>query len=326
MPGRKPAGDPVVGSRVRAARIRRGMTQEALAEPLGVTLHQVHRMETGFAGISTVRLREIASVLGVPMSELVSDEKPAPLERDPRDLLVGIQERTELLLRRLETRGRGSGARMGSDGGSGRRVVGPELAFAGGFHGMAAGMGSEADIEVLGFEVEKPPTDIARLLGLAAEAKALLRVRRQGVGGTWYRTIRSWMPNDLFGDVAESRPQSRSLFSVLAERKGIHVVRADERLRVIAATADDAARLEVDVGTCLLEIERVCWTDSHKVAEVATIHTRPDLWEFWYRYPVGSVAYAEDWPWVRRTPTGGGSAPSVGGGGDPAHEGVRGLL
>ena len=57
--------DAHVGGRIRALRRSRGLTQERLAERLGLTFQQVQKYETGTSRFSASRLFEIGVVLGV---------------------------------------------------------------------------------------------------------------------------------------------------------------------------------------------------------------------------------------------------------------------
>ena len=57
--------DVFVGSRVRLRRLMVGMSQEALADRLGVTFQQVQKYEKGSNRISASRLQQIAKMLGV---------------------------------------------------------------------------------------------------------------------------------------------------------------------------------------------------------------------------------------------------------------------
>ena len=65
-----------VGSRVRLRRLLVGMTQEALAERLGLTFQQVQKYEKGTNRISGSRLFQIANVLGVAV-QFFFDEMPS---------------------------------------------------------------------------------------------------------------------------------------------------------------------------------------------------------------------------------------------------------
>ena len=57
-----------VGARIRERRIMLGLTQDQLAERIGVTYQQAHKYEKGINRVSAGRLFEIARILGVPVS------------------------------------------------------------------------------------------------------------------------------------------------------------------------------------------------------------------------------------------------------------------
>src|SRR5215831_1834416 len=57
-----------VGARVRERRIMLGLTQQQLADLIGVTYQQAHKYERAINRISAGRLFEIAQVLSVPVS------------------------------------------------------------------------------------------------------------------------------------------------------------------------------------------------------------------------------------------------------------------
>ena len=59
--------DVFVGSRVRLRRLMVGMSQEALADRLGVTFQQVQKYEKGATRVGAGRLLAIANYLGVPI-------------------------------------------------------------------------------------------------------------------------------------------------------------------------------------------------------------------------------------------------------------------
>lgn len=59
--------DTHVGGRVRLRRMLLGMSQEKLAEQLGLTFQQVQKYEKGINRIGASRLFELAHVLGVPV-------------------------------------------------------------------------------------------------------------------------------------------------------------------------------------------------------------------------------------------------------------------
>jgi len=57
-----------VGARIRERRIMLGLTQQQLADLIGVTYQQAHKYERGINRVSAGRLFEVAQVVGVPVS------------------------------------------------------------------------------------------------------------------------------------------------------------------------------------------------------------------------------------------------------------------
>ncbi len=83
---RASAADRHVGGRIRERRIMLGLSQQQLAQMIGVTYQQAHKYERGLNRISAGRLYEIAQVLNVAVSwffEGLSAE-PHPVEMSPR--------------------------------------------------------------------------------------------------------------------------------------------------------------------------------------------------------------------------------------------------
>lgn len=60
--------DRKLGQRVRTRRLEIGMSQERLAELLGVTFQQVQKYEKGVNRIAASRLHDIAAALDMPIS------------------------------------------------------------------------------------------------------------------------------------------------------------------------------------------------------------------------------------------------------------------
>ena len=73
------ATDNHVGGRIRERRIMVGLTQQRLAEMIGVTCQQAHKYERGINRVSAGRLFEIASALSAPITyfyEGIGEEGP----------------------------------------------------------------------------------------------------------------------------------------------------------------------------------------------------------------------------------------------------------
>lgn len=72
-----------IGSRVRARRVMLGMSQEKLAEALGLTFQQVQKYEKGVNRIGASRLLQIAGILDVGI-EFFFDGAPGLSQIRPR--------------------------------------------------------------------------------------------------------------------------------------------------------------------------------------------------------------------------------------------------
>jgi transcriptional regulator with XRE-family HTH domain len=76
-----------IGAKVREHRLLLGMTQQQLAEALGMTYQQVHKYETGTNRIASGQLGRIAQVLGVEIGQFFADAereeafRPTPSQR-----------------------------------------------------------------------------------------------------------------------------------------------------------------------------------------------------------------------------------------------------
>lgn len=79
-----------VGKRLRETRAAKGLSQEKLANRIGISFQQIQKYETGANRIGSSRLWEIAEVLGVPVAHffdgLESDVQPGDEVLSPRTL------------------------------------------------------------------------------------------------------------------------------------------------------------------------------------------------------------------------------------------------
>ena len=101
--GPSPSADDIdvqVGARIRQRRRELRMSQEALAQALGITRVQVFKYETGETRVSCGRLYDISSVLGRPVSWYFEHDdsisRPAPedeIVREIEELARGIRNR-----------------------------------------------------------------------------------------------------------------------------------------------------------------------------------------------------------------------------------------
>jgi transcriptional regulator with XRE-family HTH domain len=70
--------DKHVGNRLRLRRLMLGMSQEKLADQLGITFQQVQKYEKGTNRITAGRLHQVSQVLGVPVSYFF-EQVPVPI-------------------------------------------------------------------------------------------------------------------------------------------------------------------------------------------------------------------------------------------------------
>ncbi|MFW8593536.1 helix-turn-helix domain-containing protein [Cribrihabitans neustonicus] len=90
-----------VGKRIRHRRWLIGMTQQQLAEQVGIKFQQIQKYETGANRVSASRLWDISDALDVPVSfffEGLQDDAKAPADKAavPEDLM-GDKEALDLV-------------------------------------------------------------------------------------------------------------------------------------------------------------------------------------------------------------------------------------
>ena len=76
-----------VGGRVRFRRTLLGVTQQQLAEALGVTFQQVQKYEKGANRIGSSRLYDLSTILDVPVGYFFEEMPDAVRERSPAKML-----------------------------------------------------------------------------------------------------------------------------------------------------------------------------------------------------------------------------------------------
>ena len=92
-----------LGERIRAARQAAGLSQEKLAEQLGLTRQAVTKWETGQSAPSTENLLRLAEVLGVPVTALLGEAASSPpLAGQPLHIL-SFREFIQVLCSRIRS-------------------------------------------------------------------------------------------------------------------------------------------------------------------------------------------------------------------------------
>lgn len=86
-----------IGARLRAVRNARGMSQQSLANRLGVTFQQIQKYESGVSRISAGRLYEISVALELDIGYLYQDAAGAARATANRALKSPNREAAELI-------------------------------------------------------------------------------------------------------------------------------------------------------------------------------------------------------------------------------------
>jgi GntR family transcriptional regulator len=116
----------------------------------------------------------------------------------------------------------------------------------------------------------KAPADVAQQLNLRAGEPVIYLRRLLSLGGAPLVLDDIWLPAAPFkGLTAERLAQYHGpLYGFFESEFGTRMIRADERIRAIAAPADVAALLSVAPGSPLLLVDRVSYTYREQPVEV----------------------------------------------------------
>jgi transcriptional regulator with XRE-family HTH domain len=109
-----------IGERVRQRRILLGLTQQQLAELIGVTYQQAHKYESGINRISSGRLLALAQALGVDVGYLLQglgdgQQQSLRLERRMIQIAADLEKLDEETMTALATFIRALARRQGGE-------------------------------------------------------------------------------------------------------------------------------------------------------------------------------------------------------------------
>jgi GntR family transcriptional regulator len=112
---------------------------------------------------------------------------------------------------------------------------------------------------VLSQREQRATREQASLLSIDDNAMLHAIVRVRSLAGKPAIFERIFVPVDVMPDLAvETRSEmDEEMYVIYQEKFGISIVRAIERLSAVAATAEEAKRLDLKPGAPLLEISRV---------------------------------------------------------------------
>jgi GntR family transcriptional regulator len=125
----------------------------------------------------------------------------------------------------------------------------------------------------------RAPADVGRALELKAGESAvqvrrmLLAVPAAGAPPSEARPVvldDIWLPGPLFKGLTADRLSAFSgpMYGLFESEFGVRMIRAEEKIRAVAAAAEDAGLLAVPVGSPLLLVERLSFTYGDKPVEL----------------------------------------------------------
>jgi len=120
----------------------------------------------------------------------------------------------------------------------------------------------------------RAPAEVARLLGLKA-GEAAVQVRRLllAADGPRLRPVvldDLWLPGTPFKGLTAERLEAwrGPMYRLFEAEFSVHMIRAEEKIRAVAAPAEEAAVLGVEPGAPLLSVERLSFTYGDRPVEL----------------------------------------------------------
>jgi GntR family transcriptional regulator len=116
----------------------------------------------------------------------------------------------------------------------------------------------------------RAPVEVARLLELKA-GEAAVQVRRLLLAGDTPVVLDDlWLPGAPFKGLTVERLQAwrGPMYRLFEAEFAVQMIRAEEKIRAVAADAEEAGLLDVPVGEPLLSVERLSYTYGDKPVEL----------------------------------------------------------
>ena len=115
----------------------------------------------------------------------------------------------------------------------------------------------------------KAGEDAARMLGIEPDMPVIILRRVLQFEGKPVVGDEIFLPEEIYQGLSMEMLQfwNSSLYSLFETRFGLRMIRAQERIRAVAADRSAAELLQVDEGTPLLSVERVTYTYGDKPVE-----------------------------------------------------------
>jgi GntR family transcriptional regulator len=130
--------------------------------------------------------------------------------------------------------------------------------------------GAASGRRVLEFTFERAPVDVAKTLGLAADAEVLRVTRLNLANGEPFALVTVWVPATLGAHLSRADVE-RSTFYDLLPLQGVEPGRVVQTITATSAEPEQSGQLGVPVGSPLLACRRVTY-DRHGDAVIVAEH------------------------------------------------------
>ncbi len=151
---------------------------------------------------------------------------------------------------------------------------------------VLSGSGITPQVDVLSHHVGEAPQRIAETLGLS---KVLRIDRRFRDGDLPLALLTVYLPPGLGKAVeplvsnaphAGTANAMETSYTMWEQRLGVHIARATHEIHAAGASLEVAGALTLPLGSPVLVLERISYTDDGRPLEVAEFHYRPERYRF----------------------------------------------
>lgn len=131
------------------------------------------------------------------------------------------------------------------------------------------GQAEYPDSQLISVTREKAPEYSARLLDLRSGSSVFVIKRLLHYRGNPTVFDEIHVPAGVFKGLDEAmlRSHTGSLYSFFESQFGVAMIRAEEHIKAVLATPEVAQRLKVELGTALLQVDRVAFTYGDRPVE-----------------------------------------------------------
>lgn len=152
------------------------------------------------------------------------------------------------------------------------------------------GLEGRSDVEI---SEQRPPGDVAALMGIPTHELAVTRSRRMYAGDVPVELATSWLPADIVGprnvELYGADPGPGGIYSRLAEL-GYGPVTVTETVRLRPPDDDESRFLQLNAEQRVYAIRRTATDETGRVVEVDDSVLPAHLWQLVYTWPAETPA------------------------------------